>query len=143
LGEKRKSQPEGFVISSAALDPSVQQYFDCGRQRCSEKRRLVSRIESVAKSLNLPIVVSDDFARDYGEPLRPLGRHGLRGLAIPHDLFSVHRQNSATARLIGGQRLGQIMSMNSTVSFCRRRPVGVVRQGGRWPAATKSGLIAK
>ena len=28
---------------------------------------------------------------------------------------------------------------------CRlsERPVGVVRQGGRWPAATKSGLIAK
>jgi adenylate cyclase len=49
---------------------------------------LVSRIESVAKSLNLPIVVSDDFARAYGEPLRPLGRHELRGLATPHDLFA-------------------------------------------------------
>src|SRR3984885_5423644 len=49
---------------------------------------LVSRIESVAKVLNLPIVVSDDFARAYGEPLRPLGRHELRGLATPHDLFA-------------------------------------------------------
>jgi adenylate cyclase len=49
---------------------------------------LVSRIESVAKTLNLPIVVSDDFARAYGEPLRPLGRHQLRGLAAPHDLFA-------------------------------------------------------
>jgi adenylate cyclase len=49
---------------------------------------LVSRIESVAKVLNLPIVVSDDFARAYGEPLRPLGRHQLRGLAAPHDLFA-------------------------------------------------------
>jgi adenylate cyclase len=49
---------------------------------------LVSRIESVAKALNLPIVVSDDFARAYGEPLRPLGRHQLRGLAAPHDLFA-------------------------------------------------------
>jgi adenylate cyclase len=49
---------------------------------------LVSRIEAVAKALNLPIVVSDDFARAYGEPLRPLGRHQLRGLATPHDLFS-------------------------------------------------------
>jgi adenylate cyclase len=34
---------------------------------------LVSRIEAVAKTLNLPIVVSADFARAYGEPLRPLG----------------------------------------------------------------------
>jgi adenylate cyclase len=49
---------------------------------------LVSRIEAVAKMLNLPIVVSDDFARSYGEPLRPLGRHQLRGLATPHDLFA-------------------------------------------------------
>jgi adenylate cyclase len=49
---------------------------------------LVSRIEAVAKTLNLPIVVSDDFARAYGGPLRPLGRHELRGLATPHDLFA-------------------------------------------------------
>ena len=49
---------------------------------------LVSRIETVAKVLNLPIVVSDDFARAYGKPLYSLGRHQLRGLATPHDLFS-------------------------------------------------------
>jgi adenylate cyclase len=49
---------------------------------------LVSRIEAVAKKLNLPIIVSDDFARAYGEQLHPLGRHKLRGLATPHDLFS-------------------------------------------------------
>ena len=49
---------------------------------------LVSRIEAVAKTLNLPIVVSADFARAYGQPLRPLGCHELRGLATPHDLFA-------------------------------------------------------
>jgi adenylate cyclase len=49
---------------------------------------LVSRIEAVAKALDQPIVVSDDFARAYGGPLQPLGRHELRGLATPHDLFS-------------------------------------------------------
>jgi len=49
---------------------------------------LVSRIEAVAKKLNLPVVVSDDFARAYGEGLRPIGRHKLRGLATPHDLFA-------------------------------------------------------
>jgi adenylate cyclase len=49
---------------------------------------LVSRIEAVAKSLNLPIIVSDDFARVYGGKLHPLGRHELRGLATPHDLFA-------------------------------------------------------
>jgi len=49
---------------------------------------LVSRIEAVAKALDLPIIVSDDFARAYGKPLRPLGRHELRGLTTPHDLFA-------------------------------------------------------
>jgi adenylate cyclase len=49
---------------------------------------LVSRIEAVAKMLNLPIVVSDDFERAYGKPLQRLGRHELRGLATPHDLFA-------------------------------------------------------
>jgi adenylate cyclase len=49
---------------------------------------LVSRIEAVAKALDQPIVVSDDFARAYGGPLQPLGRPELRGLATPHDLFA-------------------------------------------------------
>ena len=49
---------------------------------------LVSRIEAVAKALDQPIVVSDDFARAYGGPLQPLGRHELRGLAAPRDLFA-------------------------------------------------------
>lgn len=49
---------------------------------------LVSRIEAIAKSLNLPIVVSDDFAGAYAKPLRSLGRHELRGLSTPHELFA-------------------------------------------------------
>ena len=49
---------------------------------------LVSRIEAVAKTLNVPIIVSDDFARAYGKPLHPLGLHKLRGLATPHNLFA-------------------------------------------------------
>jgi adenylate cyclase len=50
---------------------------------------LVSRIEAVAKSLDLPLVVSDDFARAYGAPLRSLGQHKLRGLEQPHELFTM------------------------------------------------------
>jgi adenylate cyclase len=49
---------------------------------------LVSRIEAVAKMLNLPIVVSDDFASTFGDTLHPLGSHELRGLAKPHNLFA-------------------------------------------------------
>jgi adenylate cyclase len=49
---------------------------------------LVSRVEAVAKALNEPIVVSDDFARAWGQPLRSLGYHPLRGLATEHELFA-------------------------------------------------------
>jgi adenylate cyclase len=49
---------------------------------------LVSRVEAVAKALNLPIVVSDEFARAYDGPLRSVGTHQLRGLATPHELFA-------------------------------------------------------
>ena len=49
---------------------------------------LVSRVEAVAKSLDRPILVSDDFARVYGKPLRSLGFHQLRGLDQPHELFA-------------------------------------------------------
>jgi adenylate cyclase len=49
---------------------------------------LVSRLEAIAKSLELPIVVSDDFARACGRPLTSLGQHQLRGLATPHELFA-------------------------------------------------------
>ncbi len=49
---------------------------------------LVSRVEAVAKAVDQPIVVSDDFARAYNGPLRSLGCHQLRGLATPRELFA-------------------------------------------------------
>ena len=49
---------------------------------------LVSRVEAIAKALDQPIVLTDDFVRAYGEPMRSLGCHQLRGLAMPHELFA-------------------------------------------------------
>ena len=49
---------------------------------------LVSRIEAIAKALDQPIVLSDDFARAYGRPLRSLGYHPIRGFSAPRELFS-------------------------------------------------------
>ena len=56
---------------------------------------LVSRVEAVAKALDLPIVVSDDFARVYGRPLTSLGFHRLRGLDQAHELFAPHAAGNA------------------------------------------------
>jgi adenylate cyclase len=49
---------------------------------------LVSRIEAIAKSLDLPLIVSDDFTRAYGGTLKSIGLHQLRGLDLPHELFT-------------------------------------------------------
>lgn len=48
----------------------------------------VSRIEAAAKTLDQPIVVSDEFARVHGRPLRSLGYHQFRGLATTYELFA-------------------------------------------------------
>jgi adenylate cyclase len=49
---------------------------------------LVSRVEAVAKSLEEPIVVTDEFAKAYSGPLRSLGVHQFRGVANPRELFA-------------------------------------------------------
>ena len=49
---------------------------------------LVSRIEAAAKTLSRPIVMSADLARLLGDDVVSLGRHHLRGLAAPHELFA-------------------------------------------------------
>jgi len=49
---------------------------------------LVSRIEAVAKLLDVPLIVSDDFALVHGGSLQSLGLHRLRGLDQPHHLFT-------------------------------------------------------
>ena len=50
---------------------------------------LVSRVETVAKTLGEPIVVTAEFACALGDDLRPLGPHMLRGLHEPHELFAL------------------------------------------------------
>jgi adenylate cyclase len=49
---------------------------------------LVSRVEAVAKALDEPIVVTDEFAQAYRGSLRSLGIHRFRGVADPRELFA-------------------------------------------------------
>jgi adenylate cyclase len=49
---------------------------------------LVSRVETVAKALDEPIVVTDEFAQAYSGPLKSLGIHQFRGVANPRELFA-------------------------------------------------------
>jgi class 3 adenylate cyclase len=49
---------------------------------------LTSRVEAIAKAINVPVIVTDSFAAAFDGPLISLGRHRLRGLSEPHELFA-------------------------------------------------------
>jgi adenylate cyclase len=49
---------------------------------------LVSRVEAVAKAVDLPVVVSEALARPCGGDLRSVGRRELGGLGGLHELFA-------------------------------------------------------
>ncbi len=57
---------------------------------------LVSRIEAIAKSRDLPLIVSDDFARALADELPSLGAFELRGLGQPHELYAPSAGASAS-----------------------------------------------
>jgi adenylate cyclase len=49
---------------------------------------LTSRVEAIAKAIDVPIIVTDTFATAFDGPLVSLGHHRLRGLSTPHELFA-------------------------------------------------------
>ena len=50
---------------------------------------LASRIEGMTRTLNVPIVMSSEFAAQYPGEVRSLGRHKLRGLVGTHELYTL------------------------------------------------------
>lgn len=47
-----------------------------------------ARIESLTKELGCRLLVSAEFARCSGRPMRSLGRHALKGVAEPQEVFA-------------------------------------------------------
>lgn len=50
---------------------------------------LVTRVDQLTKPLGRRLLVTDDFARAYDGKLISLGVHPIRGLATPHEIFTV------------------------------------------------------
>lgn len=48
-----------------------------------------ARIESLCKTLDTPVLISDDFARYFPETLVSVGRHRLRGVAGEREIFTL------------------------------------------------------
>lgn len=52
---------------------------------------LVSRLEPMCADLGVSIVCSSDFVRAVDRPFRSLGRHELKGITRPTDVFTIDR----------------------------------------------------
>ena len=50
---------------------------------------LVSRLESLTKTVNRPMLMSSDFAKLCPRPTQSLGFHSLHGVAEPHEVFTL------------------------------------------------------
>ena len=48
-----------------------------------------ARIEAMSKILNRPVLISSAFADSFQGALTSLGRHALRGIATPQELFTL------------------------------------------------------
>ena len=85
---------------------------------------LVSRIEAIAKTLDLPIVVSDEFAGAYGRPLRSLGTHQLRGLAAHGFKLTIHIDQQMS--------VSRWHQRHPAIGPCRLQGIGVGNLERRW-----------
>jgi len=47
-----------------------------------------ARIQSMTKDLGAPLLLSNAFAKLVQRPLRSVGKHNLRGVAGPQELFT-------------------------------------------------------
>lgn len=57
---------------------------------------LASRLQGLAKELGYPIVTSDLIARMVKLPVKPLGRHPIRGLRAPVEIFAPYGVETVT-----------------------------------------------
>jgi adenylate cyclase len=57
---------------------------------------LVSRIEALNAELAVPLVFSADFAAHWGGASRSLGRHALKGIVEPQEVFTLTEQDAAS-----------------------------------------------
>ena len=75
---------------------------------------LTSRVEAIAKAINVPIIVTDAFAAAFEGPLISLGRHRLRGLSEPHELFAPSRPAHVAANRAPGHAAATSSSLAQT-----------------------------
>lgn len=72
-----------------------------------EAANMAARVESLCRELDRPILVSAEFARSAPEGFASLGRHRLKGIDEPQELFTL-RPDAAPAAPISVEPVGSI-----------------------------------
>ncbi len=94
LNADRRKRGAREIASSVALHVGEVLYGNIGTQDrldftvIGPAVNLVSRIEGLSVELGKSILVSADFAAVIERPMTPLGRHKLRGIAKPQEIFA-------------------------------------------------------
>src|SRR3546814_7337287 len=58
---------------------------------------LVSRLATLNRLLDVPLVFSTDYAAHWDGPARSLGRHELRGFAVAQEVFTLAKDEATAA----------------------------------------------
>src|SRR3546814_10291176 len=58
---------------------------------------LVSRLATLNRLLDVPLVFSTDYAAHWDGPARSLGRHELRGFAVAQEVFPLAKDEATAA----------------------------------------------
>jgi adenylate cyclase len=59
---------------------------------------LVARVDQLTKVVDRRILMTADFARVCGQKLEPLGRHAVRGLSEPIEIFGLAAEADCVVR---------------------------------------------
>lgn len=51
-----------------------------------------ARLESLTKTVDVPLLMSREFAQHIAVPVRSLGRHAMKGVAEPQEIFSLQNE---------------------------------------------------
>lgn len=68
-----------------------------------------ARLEGLTKDLDVPLLMSEDFSRRISLPVRSLGRHEMKGVAEPQEVFALDEHASRDRSTSGaGPNIGAV-----------------------------------
>ncbi len=103
LNEKRRNKGWPALEFGIALHVGEVTYGNIGTENrleftvVGDAANRAARIEAMCKTLNEPVLMSEEIARYFPDDSRSLGRHQLRGVAEPLEIFALRSPGTTPA----------------------------------------------